>query len=365
MKQNVMNENQLMNFEKEFEGRNVGFRINKVTGVSEVRIDDVAKFCGWSYKRADRGGKEFIRWNTVNDFLHDLGVSQEVATDDFIPECIMYPLIGKAKNEKATKFMLWVGHVLVEIREHGGYIIENATEEQVDKLTKYSLPKLKNTFITENIESIHDIYYDVKEFYKNKNTNFRLKMMKNIKCGLEERINIYKDKKQIALITLCDDLIKIILSDIDQLRQRISGGQKSHKTKLINKLQPKDDEYMILNCHGMSENYMYETIYDKELNENITRKTKSYNNWIKNFPEYQLKNKDELNIDWTRKINVFLKFDCLETFDTQNMIKSTIDQIITRCYYEDDRIVEKIVTEKNKSVKSYKDGKIYICIKNI
>jgi len=45
----------------------------------------------------------------VNEFLDELEFSQEVAKGDFIREYIMYALIGKAKNEKATKFMLWVG----------------------------------------------------------------------------------------------------------------------------------------------------------------------------------------------------------------------------------------------------------------
>ena len=110
---------------------------------------------------------------------------------------------------------------------------------------------------------------------------------------------------------------------------------------------------------------MYETVYDEILDENITRKTDTYNNWIKYFPTYQLKDKDDLNIDWTKGINVFLKFDCIDSVDVQNMSKSAIDEIITRCYHEDDRIVEKIVTERNKTVNSFKEGKIYICIKNI
>ena len=284
----------------------------------------------------------------------------------YISEDNFYDLCLESHAKNARAFRKWVtSDVLPSIRKHGGYIGENATEEQIDKLVKYSLPKLKETFKKENIEKIHDTYYDIKEFYKGKSSDFRLKMMRNIERGLDERIDVYKDKKQVALITICDDLIKIILDDRDKLRQKISGGQKSHKTRLINKLQPKDEEYMVLDYHGMSENYMYETVYDEILDENITRKTDTYNNWIKYFPEYQLKNKDELNIDWSKGINVFLKFDCMGKFDVQNMAKAIVDQVITRYYHEDDRIVEKIVTERNKTVNSFKEGKIYICIKNV
>ena len=59
-----------------------------------------------------------MKWDRVNEFLSDLN-SLQVGKDDFIPEYIMYPLIGKAKNEKATKFMLWVGKTIAEIRQTG------------------------------------------------------------------------------------------------------------------------------------------------------------------------------------------------------------------------------------------------------
>ena len=38
--------------------------------------------------------------------------------------------------------------------------------------------------------------------------------------------------------------------------------------------------------------------------------------------------------------------------------------IISHIYKQDDNIVSKVVVEKNKSVETYKQGKIYICIKN-
>ena len=60
--------------------------------------------------------KDYVMWDRVNEYLNKLGFPQMCGKDDFIPEYIMYALIGKAKNEKATKFMLWVGQVLVEIR---------------------------------------------------------------------------------------------------------------------------------------------------------------------------------------------------------------------------------------------------------
>ena len=87
-------------------------------GVSYVRIDEVAKFCNFGELKNE---KFYPKWSRINDYLLDLNFSTEVAKGDFIPEYIMYALIGKAKNEKATQFMLWVGQVLTEIRATGKY----------------------------------------------------------------------------------------------------------------------------------------------------------------------------------------------------------------------------------------------------
>jgi len=134
---------------------------------------------------------------------------------------------------------------------------------------------------------------------------------------------------------------------------------------MIQNLNPKIDEYMIINKHGMSNNYLFENVKDKWSNDIITVKTKTYKNWINTFPSYQLIDKNELNIDWNKPIIVFLKFDCIESIDVQNLAKSILDQVITREYGEDDNIVDKVIVEKNKSVNSYKDGRIYICIRNV
>ena len=87
-------------------------------GISYVRIDEVAKFCNFGELKNE---KFYPKWSRINDYLLDLNFSTEVAKGDFIPEYIMYALIGKAKNEKATQFMLWVGQVLTEIRATGKY----------------------------------------------------------------------------------------------------------------------------------------------------------------------------------------------------------------------------------------------------
>ena len=90
-------------------------------GVSYVRINEVAKFCGWT--EIAKSGNTCIKWTRVREKLKVLGIDN-VVDGDFIPENIMYPLIGMAdmtKNTKARDFMLWVGQVLTEIRSTGKY----------------------------------------------------------------------------------------------------------------------------------------------------------------------------------------------------------------------------------------------------
>ena len=95
-------------------------------GVSYVRINEVAKFCGWT--QIAKSGNEVIRWERVREKLELLGIPN-VGDGDFIPENIMYTLVGMAdfkKNPKAKDFMLWVGKVIAEIRQTGSYTLEGS-----------------------------------------------------------------------------------------------------------------------------------------------------------------------------------------------------------------------------------------------
>ena len=63
--------------------------------------------------------------------MKDIGFSQEVAKDDFIPENVFYRLAMKAKNETAEKFQAKVAdEIIPSIRKHGIY----ATDNVIDKI---------------------------------------------------------------------------------------------------------------------------------------------------------------------------------------------------------------------------------------
>ena len=107
---------------REYNG--VGVHFELINGESYVLIDDIARFCGWT--RTANSGNEVIMWSRVNNYLEGLSVHTSVHAGDYVPEYLMYPLIGKANNEKATQFMLWVGKVIAEIRQTGSYTLEGS-----------------------------------------------------------------------------------------------------------------------------------------------------------------------------------------------------------------------------------------------
>ena len=107
---------------REYNG--VGVHFELINGESYVSVEDVAKFCGWT--KIANSGNEVIRWDRVEKYLKELGVPT-CGHGDFIPEYIMYPWIGKANNEKATQFMLWVGKVIAEIRQTGKFELNSSS----------------------------------------------------------------------------------------------------------------------------------------------------------------------------------------------------------------------------------------------
>ena len=89
-------------------------------GVAYLKLEAVAKGLGLTDKSK---GTEYVRWNTVRQYLDEIGFSQEVAKKGFIPENIFYRLAMKAKNETAEQFQAKVAdEIIPSVRRQGGYI---------------------------------------------------------------------------------------------------------------------------------------------------------------------------------------------------------------------------------------------------
>lgn len=95
-------------------------------GVAYLNLETVARGLGFTQEKK---GVEYVRWETVNNYLRELKFSQQVGKNTYIPENIFYRLAMKAKNEMAEKFQALIAdEVVPAIRKTGGYI---AGEEQM------------------------------------------------------------------------------------------------------------------------------------------------------------------------------------------------------------------------------------------
>lgn len=96
-------------------------------GTAYLKLETVARGLGFT---DNSKGTEYVRWNTVRQYLGEIGFSQEVAKDSFIPENAFYRLAMKAKNETAEKFQAKVAdEIIPSIRKHGIYATDNVIDE--------------------------------------------------------------------------------------------------------------------------------------------------------------------------------------------------------------------------------------------
>ena len=72
---------------------------------------------------SEKNGVEYVRWDTVNRYMEEIGFPNKLGKEDFIPENIFYRLAMKAKNEAAEKFQATIADkVIPSIRKHGAYM---------------------------------------------------------------------------------------------------------------------------------------------------------------------------------------------------------------------------------------------------
>lgn len=95
-------------------------------GVAQLNAADVAR--GWGFTQM-KNGAEYVRWDRVNEYLHEFGFSPQVGKDDFLPENMVYRLGFKANNETAQRFQAKLAdEVLPALRKHGAYMTPETIE---------------------------------------------------------------------------------------------------------------------------------------------------------------------------------------------------------------------------------------------
>lgn len=120
--------------------------IQNEDGSISINAGDAAIGFGWTQKKNDG---LYVRWETINGYLKQFGVSQQVGKDDYIPESLFYRLGMKANNAVADKFQNWLAmEVIPSIRKTGHYGKPMTIPEQIQLLAK------GNVELSEKIEQV-------------------------------------------------------------------------------------------------------------------------------------------------------------------------------------------------------------------
>lgn len=106
-----------------------GIECYEKDGTAYLKLGAVARGLGFTQVK---NGVEYVKWERVTAYLHELGFSPEVGKSDFIPENIFYRLAMKAKNEAAEKFQAKIAdEVIPSIRKHGAYMTPETLEAAI------------------------------------------------------------------------------------------------------------------------------------------------------------------------------------------------------------------------------------------
>lgn len=106
---------------QKFENNLFELEVKTENGESLFDVETVAKSLGFTQSK---NGKDFVRWERVNEYLKKY--SPQLGKGSFISEPMVYKLAFKANNALAEKFQDWLAsEVLPQIRKHGMY----ATDE--------------------------------------------------------------------------------------------------------------------------------------------------------------------------------------------------------------------------------------------
>lgn len=128
-----ISENQIETFSNKvlnFKVRTVNFE----DGSIGINVEDAAKGLGFTQIK---NGKEYVRWETLNNYCSEFGFSQLVGKGDYIPESLFYLLGMKASNKTAQDFQKWLAiEVLPQIRKTGGYIPTNEEDDDATIMAK-------------------------------------------------------------------------------------------------------------------------------------------------------------------------------------------------------------------------------------
>lgn len=297
----------------------------------------------------------------------------------FLTEYGLYEVLMQSRKPVAKQFKKEVKAILKQLRQSGVVITESATQEAIDYQSRFGTRRIRQTFRdTTNARTLYEEFYELskQECKVHHTTNKdRISASKIIISELQRKINSNDVSMRASEKMALQELISDIQHDITRLSNKLNGGIKSNKTKQLNKLEEElsqwrnyaeeIEEYYnperlwtTVDYHGFTCNKMYE-------NGCITP---TYNWWIENFPVEQIPTKEDYElyqgVDFTKPIRIELKFVKMKKYDTDNLIKSSLDMIFNRILGVDDNIVLDPIAMTVGFCDSTDEGKIIFAIYN-
>lgn len=302
----------------------------------------------------------------------------------YISEYQLYDFMLEARTDKCKAFRKWVcEEVLPSIRQKGGYISDNATEEQVEKLVEnFTFKRIKQEIfetpifkLEDKIEEIYNTNLNIKfadreNIHKKLNkTEYKIKLKEEIRKDILDRPlselgteAAIETAIKFAIIEKLDK--EILITTRKSASNKISILQKKIEQlpTIIENSSPNIEDFITVNVHGFSNNKMYGLG-----NYGRLVKTKEYLNWLDNFPREQLLTKEHWkNVDFTKPIRLYINFIVAsKNYDVNNLCKSFIDMLMYRTYFVDDNIVEETICKKEDVCQYHNQGKIKFYIENI
>ncbi len=365
----------MLNQIKIFENDN--FKVKtKISEDGEVLFDAATVAKCLNLTRIAASGNVSVRWERINKYLenirtHEMGM---IKKGDYLNEAELYMLCLKAQNEMAIKLQLWLAtEVLPSIRKYGAYISADADKETVDKLEKFSKYRIRKTFSNASKSDIQKLIDEFDEFIKTMSAKDTITAVNSAIKGLETFKDKNKDSN--AYQFLIEEKLRAYTKLLLTKHNKVNGGIKSYKTKQIKNLNtnlknkdealkewqdyayslyPSAEEFIDIPIHPFSFNYMFKTLED-----DVKVKTDDYKTWIKMFPKV-----DWPELNQNKFYDVFLEFGAIAAFDTDNLIKATLDQIVRDTNLEDDNNFIGVTTYKT-IVNNYKDGFIRVCFREV
>ena len=354
-----------------------------INGKEYFGATNTAKMLGYANPH-DAIGRHCKKNGVVkHEVIDNMGRKQEI---NLITEGNLYRLIAKSKLPSAELFESWVfDDVIPSINRNGAYVSPNITEEQEEKLDKYSTnKKIKNTFKFCNIESIEQEFKECMIYYKNKDGKEKNVIQNTVINALNDRKQTLIDSGKGSFALVLAEVVNTISKKKTETSNKRNGQTIRYKNGIIDKqtqiinekdealnnlesklnyYEPEDYEWIELNVHPFSHNYMTSAAKDWNTGNPKIVKSEGYYKWQNKFPYQELPTFDDLGIDFNKRVCAWFRFVAKSTFDPTNCSKTALDTICK--YYDvDDNKIEMMECKKINSCKEFWEGKIYIAFRN-